>query len=256
VLVGEHAIASIRSLLDSIRKIGIEINSTCGFHVHVDASVGEEQGVPAMGTLTGLQRVTQCFVALENAFDCLVARDASQHAQQRRANRHRYCQSNLVAFGALSNKKRWNRIASCRSKPELVQLLNPESDRYRKLNLTNLTKQDRPDTIELRQHGGVSELLAAEAWVRLILRFCANAANQTPAYSQCLLDQESTAVDELCALFSLVDCHGIEAYFLLERRLYSPQIISRRNGDWKCRRCKRQFRDSRSLSQHANDTGH
>jgi hypothetical protein len=255
ILVGEKGIASMRSLLESIRKIGIEINSTCGFHVHVDASLGDDQGVPAMGTLSGLQRVAQCFVALENAFDCIVARDGSQQAQQRRANRHRYCQSNVIAFGALSNRKRWNRIASSRSKSELVQMLNPSSDRYRKLNLTNLTKDDRPDTIEFRQHGGVSELLAAEAWVRLILRFCSNAANQTPTYSQCFLNQEATNVDELHALFALVDCDGIETYYLLERKLYSPQI-GQRKGEWKCRHCGRRFRDSRSLSQHTHATGH
>eukprot|EP00977_Amphora_coffeiformis_P029924 scaffold43533_cov153-Amphora_coffeaeformis.AAC.1 len=196
VLVGEDQMFFLRSLLDSIRKIGIKINATCGFHVHVDASVGEEQGVPAMGTLDGLQRVVQCFVALENAFDCLVARDGSQQAQQRRGNRHRYCQSNAMAFGALSNKKRWNRISSTRSRSDLVELVNPGSDRYRKLNFTNLNKPDRPDTIEFRQHGGVSELLAAEAWVRLVLRFCANAAkNQNAAVLQCLLQQEATAVD-------------------------------------------------------------
>eukprot|EP00561_Arcocellulus_cornucervis_P000765 CAMPEP_0185813670 /NCGR_PEP_ID=MMETSP1322-20130828/12108_1 /TAXON_ID=265543 /ORGANISM="Minutocellus polymorphus, Strain RCC2270" /LENGTH=45 /DNA_ID= /DNA_START= /DNA_END= /DNA_ORIENTATION= len=35
-----------------------------------------------------------------------------------------------------------------------------------------MTNRDRPSTCEFRQHGGVSELLVAEAWIRLVLRFC------------------------------------------------------------------------------------
>jgi hypothetical protein len=265
ILVGDAGLENVRYLLESVRRLGIAINSTCGFHVHVDAETGQEQGVPAMGSLIGLQRIAQCFVALESAFDCLVTRDASRQATSRRTNQHRYCKSNRLAFGVLSNKKRWNQIAAANSVGELVRLVNPSADRYRKLNLTNLSKRERSSTCEFRQHGGVKELLTAEAWIRLILRFCDHASNRTSSSTQCFLSQEANVADELKALFELVACPGLEAYFTLERRLFS--VVSPVSSDfsgkcrgtakaWTCDSCKRRFGDSRSLSQHGTATGH
>jgi hypothetical protein len=63
-----------------------------------------------------------------------------QHAQQRKANRHQYCQSNVIALGELSNKQRWNRIQNSQSIREIVNMVNPKNDRYHKLNLINLTR--------------------------------------------------------------------------------------------------------------------
>mmetsp|Transcript_11133 Transcript_11133/g.23468 ORF Transcript_11133/g.23468 Transcript_11133/m.23468 type:complete len:512 (-) Transcript_11133:182-1717(-) len=251
VLHGDDGLDSVRLLLESVRRIGIEINSTCGFHVHVDATTGP------LSELPGLKRLAQCFVALESAFDCLVARDASLHATNRRANRHRYCRSNVLALGALSNRQRWHRIEDASSLSDLVSIVNPNNDRYRKLNLTNLTREDRPSTCEFRQHGGVSELLVAESWIRLVLSFCHVSANDPSSSGRCLLRQEATLAEELQALLRLVDCPGLESFYVLERRLFSIiQSESKdRRREWKCR-CGRTFKDSRSLTQHANDTNH
>ena len=75
VLQGEgiNGLGSLRALMANVRKLGIATNASCGFHVHVDATPGQE-AVPEMGTLVGLKRVSQCYVAVENAFDLLVAR--------------------------------------------------------------------------------------------------------------------------------------------------------------------------------------
>jgi len=251
VLQGDDGLDSVRLVLESVRRIGIDVNSTCGFHVHVDATSGP------LSKFSCLKRLVQCFVALESAFDCLVARDASMRATNRRANRNRYCRSNVLALGTLSKKQRWHRIEEALSMSDLVSLVNPNNDRYRKLNLTNLTKRDRPSTCEFRQHGGVSELLAAEAWIRLILCFCSVAANDPSSSRKCLLRQEATLTEEVRALFRLVDCTGLESFYLLERRLF-PIIQSNstnRRREWKCR-CGRRFKESRSLAQHARDTGH
>lgn len=253
ILMGEDGLDTVRVMLESIRRIGININSSCGFHVHVDATSG------SMSSLSGLKRLVHCFVSLEGAFDCLVARDASQHAQNRRANRHRYCGSNVLAFGPLSNKQRWNRIQDARSINELVNMINPNCDRYRKLNLTNLIRSDRPSTCEFRQHGGVSELLVAEAWIRLVLCFCDVTTKDSSVSSVCLLRQDAPLKEELETLLRVVNCPGIEYFYLLERNLF-PLMEDRsqrahRKKEWKCR-CGRRFKDSRALSQHIGDTGH
>jgi hypothetical protein len=77
-------------------------------------------------------------------------------------------------------------------------MTNPNNDRYRKLILTNLTRPDRPSTCEFRQHGGVSELLVAEAWIRLVLRFCSVTAGGVTASSSCLLPQGAPLRVERC----------------------------------------------------------
>ena len=252
VLVGEEGLEAIRAMLESIRRVGIEINQSCGFHVHVDAETG------ALSSLPGLKRLVNCFVSLEGAFDALVARDASRQAQQRRANRHRYCRSNVLAFGTLSNKQRWDEINSAQSIDELVTMANPEHDRYRKLNLTNMTNRDRPSTCEFRQHGGVSELLVAEAWIRLVLRFCSMVTKDSSVSRSCLLKQGAPLKDELETLLRIVDCPGLEYFYLLERNLFTlmdQTAHTNRRREWKCR-CGRRFKDCRALAQHSSDTGH
>jgi hypothetical protein len=247
ILQGEQGLEDMRFLLENVRKLGIETNKSCGFHVHVDASC------LAMSSLTGLTRLAQCFVALENAFDLLVALDAQNQAVHRRANQHQYCSSNLIAFGSFSNQQRWRKLESAQSISQLVYMMNPNSDRYRKINMTNLTRNNRPATCEFRQHGGVDELLEAEAWVRLLVRFCENASNRSIASSQCLLHQGATPKEELEALFQLVDCQGLEQFFVVERKLFVDHRLS---NEWHCKVCYRRFIHCQALSQHVAATQH
>merc|ERR1712095_82993 len=104
----------------------------------------------------------------------------------------------------------------------VVLSMNPQYDRYRKLNLTNLTKDDRPSTFEFRHHGGVQDLVEAEAWVRLILLFCQNIVTSHPyeIEKKCLLHEQATVKDEVRALFDIVGCHGLEQVFTVDRKLY------------------------------------
>jgi hypothetical protein len=210
-----------------------------------------------MGTLDGLKRVAQCFCSLENAFDLLVARttrDNNEHeGSKRRANRNEYCGSNCLAFGSLSNRQRWEEIASAQSLRALVDMVNPGNDRYRKLNMTNICMPTRPSTCEFRHHGGVEELQEAEAWVRLVVRFCERASQQCAASAACCLREDATPRDELQALFALVDCEGLEQFFVVDRKLFVDLPLA---NDWECRSCNRTFANSRALSQHAAATGH
>jgi hypothetical protein len=262
---GSAGLESFRAVMDNVRKLGIATNASCGFHVHVDATSTEntntneterqQQAVFEMGTLDGLKRVAQCFCSLENAFDLLVARTwDNEHAWAgRRANRNDFCRSNRLAFRVLSNRQRWEQIASARSLTDLVEMMNPDQDRYRKLNLTNICKPSRPSTCEFRHHGGVEELQEAEAWVRLVLRFCERASVKCAASAACCLGEDATARDELEALFCLVDCEGLEQFFVVDRKLFSDRHLA---NDWECRSCRRSFANSRALSQHTVATGH
>jgi len=264
ILKGEEGLVSLRALLDNVRKLGIKSNSTCGFHVHVDATKATNplQEMPSMGTLTGLKRVVQCFVALENAFDLIVARswDNNHKATGRRSNGNDFCRSNLLAFGSMSNRQRWEQLDSVSNYTQLVRLTNPHNDRYRKLNLTNITNRDRPSTCEFRHHGGVEELLQAEAWVRLVIRFCEKASSMSHD-EDLILPQGSSPRDEVRALFRLLDCEGLTQYFVTEKRLFVGRTSSSLHretlrNDWQCNYCEKKFLSSRALAQHSHMTGH
>ena len=238
VLRGSDGIAAFRNVMTNMTRLGLDSNNSCGLHVHVDA----EDGSP-LSNLRALKAVSGCFVLLEDAFDALVA------SSSRRADRNEFCRSNRIAFGRASNRQVWERIVAARSRSELVNMTNPRNDRYRKLNLTNITRTDRPSTVELRLHGGFASLAGAEAWIRLVLRFCRNAADVT---SVPLVDQASAKV-AIGVLFGLIGCDGLEQAFTVDRRLFSDEEIM---TTWDCSTCRRRFRSSQSLSQHCVAVGH
>lgn len=258
VLQGEEGLHQLRAVMERLRSLGIATNSSCGFHVHVDATSGAEQAVPSMSSFDGVRKVARCFLALEDAFDLLVGlsweHELANISRQsgRRANQNRYCQSNRIAMGTCSNRQRWDRISDACDFHTLVRTVCP--DRYRKLNLTNIVDSNRPSTCEFRNHGGVEDLQEAEAWVRLLLRFCERASNpSTNDTTICLLSQGATPKDEVGALFQLLDCPGLEQYFRVERRLFQEERFT---NPWKCRICHREFQTCRALSQHKEARNH
>jgi Putative amidoligase enzyme len=288
ILVGDDGLASMRSILDHVRRLGVATNSTCGFHVHVDAE--PNHGTPSpVSSLAALKRLCQCFCCLENAFDLLVASStwddkknengtntSSNSQDHRRANANEYCRSNrllLGTAGGMSNRQVYNKIAAARSRADLVHnIINPEpAGRYCKLNLTNITKTSRPSTVEFRHHGGVEDLLEAEAWVRLILRFC-QAAGATLTNAQveqmCVSSSGSSSSSaasptttatamaraEVEALFDMVGCQGLAQFYIVERRLFAGE--HRFRNTWPCTICGKVFETCQSLSQHVQARRH
>ncbi len=243
---GSEGLGQLRNVMDNVKRIGIATNTSCGFHVHVDAEPNEGSDIASLEALKSLSR---CFVSVENAFDLLASNSEHKH---RRTNRNKYCQSNRIAFGQMSNRQRWNQIGAARSVSHLVDLMNPQQDRYRKLNLTNLIRDKRPSTCEFRHHGGVQHVQEAEGWVRLILAFCYNASVKHEEAQRCLLREESNVKDEVRALFDLVACPGLAQMFTVDRKLFAEEL----SNQWRCKSCRRQFKNSRSLSQHCIDVGH
>eukprot|EP00547_Thalassionema_nitzschioides_P018373 CAMPEP_0194255458 /NCGR_PEP_ID=MMETSP0158-20130606/34457_1 /TAXON_ID=33649 /ORGANISM="Thalassionema nitzschioides, Strain L26-B" /LENGTH=484 /DNA_ID=CAMNT_0038993819 /DNA_START=125 /DNA_END=1579 /DNA_ORIENTATION=- len=257
ILQGENGLKEVRVLMENLRKLGIATNQSCGFHVHVDATYSSskdpdsKQAIMAMGTLQGIQNVVCCFLALESAFDLFVGLSWDKNEHHRKANQNKYCKSNRLKLGQVSNRQRWDKIVGTRNFTQLVHLASP--DRYHKLNLTNIIDRHRSSTCEFRCHGGVENLEEAEAWIRLLLRFCEQASNSSTMDQCCLLPQGSTPKDEVRALFQLLDCAGLEQYFFVERRLFSED---RMVNPWTCNICHKVFQDSRALSQHCEATNH
>jgi len=247
VLHGEEGLVQVRMALKGLRNLGIEKNSSCGFHVHVGT---REPDSPASLThLPRLQKLVWCFVTFEEAFDAITSRQTSHTIRQ--TNQNRFCQSNLLQFGSKSPRQISTLIKETTSVRQLVKLLCPE--RYMKLNLTNVVNSTRPSTIEFRQHGGVDDLLSAEAWVRLVLLFCDAAASN--GWNMSLLQQQQgwSRAERLRKLFDLVGCPGLESFYAMERRLFQ---VSETSTNWKCPVCRREFRKSQDLANHARATGH
>jgi Putative amidoligase enzyme len=248
ILCGESGLDQFRQMLEALRCLGIATNSTCGFHVHVDATRGgAPQALPAIGTLRGRKLVAHAFCCLEAAFDELVAR--AENARARRTNRNRYCQSNILEFGSRSRQQIWDRINAATNVYELVERISP--DRYYKLNMHNLTMADRADTIEFRQHGGVDDAVAAEAWVRLILGFVTRVVRQTTPIT--VPPQPYSTEQDLQQLFALVDCPGLQSFYTMERRLFH---VSNNVKEWHCNVCHKRFLRSQDLARHASATNH
>uniref|UniRef100_A0A7S4W5Y6 RanBP2-type domain-containing protein n=1 Tax=Ditylum brightwellii TaxID=49249 RepID=A0A7S4W5Y6_9STRA len=265
-----NSMSSFRALMQNIRRIGIDTNSSCGFHVHVDATP-YTCAIAQLATLHGLTNLCLAFIAFENAFDLLVARSSSsptQHRKERAASGNRYCRSNRLMFGSKSNRQRWEHVTNAcyntsATLTTLVNIINPNKDRYMKLNMTNIVNPDRPSTIEFRHHGGIVDILEAEAWIRFLLRFCENAAltHSETLKSLCLLPEKSTPQEELTRLFQMVNCEGLEQFYVMDRKLYvnhsnKDDARFQITNEWFCRVCKRGFGSSRSLSQHMDATGH
>lgn len=93
----------------------------------------------------------------------------------------------------------------------------------------------------------------AEAWARLVVSFCEKAGQCGPASNACLLLENATPTHELQALFGLVDCQGLEQFFVVERRLFAEHLL---RNEWQCGACYRTFGSCRALFQHVLASGH
>jgi hypothetical protein len=111
--------------------------------------------------------------------------------------------------------------------------------------------RDRADTIEFRQHGGVDDAVAAEAWVRLILGFVTRVAAHTTPIP--VPPQPYSIEQDLQQLFALVDCPGLETFYTMERRLFQ---VANKAKEWRCNQCHKRFLRSQDLARHSSATNH
>lgn len=141
-------IATVRLVCDTLNSLGVKVNSTCGFHVHVSAADLDAQ---AMKNLVAL------FVRFEPQMDKLVpkARRSSQWAASNLRNIARSTSLDRT-FVALS------RIDAATGTDDLRR--QSGGSRYMKLNLEPMLRQG---TVEFRQAAGTTNADKVVGWVAL-----------------------------------------------------------------------------------------
>ena len=133
------AFIEIRKMCDAMSLLNVSVNSSCGFHVHLDIS-----------DLTPKQvaRVLKFYQVYESDIDKL-------HQNSRRGQNLRYC-GGLASYtlnpDSISN---------------LNQLTSLFSTRYLKVNIQAYL---RHGTLEFRQHGGTVNALKIINWVKFCTR--------------------------------------------------------------------------------------
>lgn len=150
-LKGDHGMAELKKVLETLTEFGATVAQDCGTHVHV--GVGND---PDLGMMKNL---TKGYAVYEPAIDTVMQ-------PSRRGSRCRYA--------ATMTTIPLSRIDAARSHSELNRLLH--AGRFHKLNIT--MSRGHP-TVEFRQHGGTLEFGKLSNWVLLCLRMVAAAADDT-----------------------------------------------------------------------------
>ena len=154
ILSGDDGLAQIKKVCETLTALGAKVNTSTGFHVHVDARTM---------TLPVLKNVCRMWMKYEPAFDTLMP------ASRRSTNP--YCQPILQRFQSVADA--FTKIGAATSAHALRELLNPQSNysgdgRYHKLNLHAMS---RHGTLEFRQHSGTVEAAKVVNWVKLVVGF-------------------------------------------------------------------------------------
>lgn len=196
ILHSETGLRATASLLGRLSSVGVTVNRTMGFHVHID-----------MGrySISDIIKICQQFVKYEDAIDTMLPH--SRRTGSYESNRY-FSSNSKVAKEVLRKDEAGvlNALQLCSSYHDLANILNPyvpsmSSRRYFKLNLQNLTSNRqvyisytfystywhlhlivfcifyRQTTIEFRQHSSTSNYEKVDAWVRFIVRFCENSVS-------------------------------------------------------------------------------
>lgn len=139
VLEGEAGLSEVRKVCAVLNSLDAKVNSSCGFHVHHDASGWGVQE---------FRNLFKRFVKFEGALDML-------QPSNRRADQNAYILS-------VANRARPELIDSCRSVRQLSDLFG--NRRYFKLNLQSFF---RSGTVEFRHHSGTTDADKIVNYIRL-----------------------------------------------------------------------------------------
>jgi len=138
-LAGENGLEEIRKACQVLNSLGVTVNSSCGLHVHHDASDFQ---------VDTFKRLFALYYRFEATIDSLVS-------PSRRGNTNRYCHSLRTIYGGAT------RIAEVKTLRELEGIL---WDRYYKLNFQAYW---RHGTVEFRQHQGSVNASEIIQWITL-----------------------------------------------------------------------------------------
>ena len=173
----ERALAPVETALRVLAP-NARVNSSCGLHVHVDASAWK----PAHWT-----RMFLLYGSFEPALDAIMP-------ASRRGTANRFCRT-LVRSSAWGAE-----LSACRNVADIRQLY-AEDGRYLKVNPWAL---DRHGTCEFRHHGPSTNALKVSSWVRLIDLLVAWALDTDRALPDAGMAADVPPVELLAELFRVL----------------------------------------------------
>lgn len=139
-----------------------EASEQCGTHIHVSPSGGWD--------VDGLIEISKCAIYFESAINALLP-------AHRRSNK--WAASNRVDNPNLARKgmeQIFREIERCDNLDELIQLMNPDYDRYYAWNFTNV-EEDVKGTVEFRKPPAALRCEDAIGWVEFTISFLRAALN-------------------------------------------------------------------------------
>ena len=216
ILKGSAGLTEVDNVLRALKTINsVEVGKSMGFHVHIDVS---------QLTCSQLVKVCQQFVKYERAMDSLMP-------PSRREDTQEYCKSNKRALDARHFDPH-AAIATCATINKLADVMNPDNDRYYKLNLQNIATRRQP-TLEFRQHSGSSNIFKIKNWIRFCMAFVHNSAE-----SESPFPLKKTVDDD--TLFEMLMVHVIDDRYLLDfyRNRRKELHANKRNGGEKASCCE------------------
>jgi len=172
ILHSEHGLVTTASILGRLSsRVGVTVNRSMGFHVHVDVS---------QYSVSDIVKICQQFIKYENVIDSMLP--GSRRSGSPESNRY-FNSNGQRAKEALDMEEEdvLTALRLCNNTHELADIMNPYINslpdrRYYKLNLQNLVT-GRQSTIEFRQHSATASFEKVEAWVRFVVRFCENSCS-------------------------------------------------------------------------------
>jgi hypothetical protein len=199
ILSGEAGIAEARRMADALKACGAKVNVQTGFHVHFGAT-----GLD----LKALKSVAKMYVWFESFFDHVMPKS-------RRRTNCSYIKSNRADFGGYGTDAVNHALDRIDAAPDLHAFMRAASpERYRKLNVTNLTKSK--GTIEFRQHSGTVDADKVENWVRLLDAFVTKAL--TTRIRKRSVTRDLEPVEEMRQLFDMIEADKPVRVFYMNRR--------------------------------------
>jgi hypothetical protein len=160
ILRGRAGLEALAKVCAAMTSAGADVNTSCGFHVHV--------GARNVLTMRQVRNVAKMFLRHESAFDAILP-------PSRRAGANRFCGRNANAsFGTLADK--FARLDDARNLRDVAVVMNGGFDernhytshRYFSLNFQSYASHG---TIEFRQHSGTVDATKAVEWVKLVVGF-------------------------------------------------------------------------------------
>lgn len=158
ILTGESGLDKVLKVIDILVNLGFEVNASCGFHVHFDASKIKIENLKSLIYLYSIFEKCINKITAKERENCRHSRsmDFTEIVGPRGGNKR------------ISKKETLDRLESCENIDQIIDLY---PSRYKKINVTAIQKFN---TIEFRQHQGDFNKNRIIRWIRflsLIIKF-------------------------------------------------------------------------------------